>query len=167
MNGFQILEFLKTKNWTKWLRMSMKHRLWFICGWLPVVWTRVPRPDDAIRPIFSVYQFVKDVLINLFMLFVQFELLSNRDSRTARFLHRLVRVGGIGPTGSGAWIPACEYDGGGVRWWTTSGIEIFVNWLTGTFNISEKFSAEWEKFLLSSQKWHNFSMTELFLNDRT
>ena len=91
----------------------------------------------------------KMILINLFMLFVQFELLSNRDSRTARFLHRLVRVGGIGPTGS-AWIPACEYDGGGVRWWTTSGIEIFVNWLTGTFNISEKFSAEWEKFLLSS-----------------
>ena len=27
--------------------MSMEHRLWFICGWLPVVWTRVPRPDDA------------------------------------------------------------------------------------------------------------------------
>ena len=26
-----------------------------------------------------------------------------------------------------------EYDGGGVRWWVTSGIEIFVNWLTGTF----------------------------------
>ena len=60
------------------------------------------------------------------------------------------RVGAIELTGSGAWIPACEYDGGGVRWWTTSGIEIFVNWLTGTFNISEKFSAEWEKFFLSS-----------------
>ena len=44
-----------------------------------------------------------------------------------------LRVGAIEPTGSGAWIPACEYDGGGVRWWTTSGIEIFVNWLTGTF----------------------------------
>lgn len=92
MNGFQILEFLKTKNWTKWLRMSMKHRLWFICGWLPVVWTRVPRPDDAIRPICSVYQFVKDVLIILFMLFVQFELLVNRDPRTARFASRCDRT---------------------------------------------------------------------------
>ena len=75
----------------------------------------MPRPDDAIRPIFSVYQFVKDVLINLFMLFVQFELLSNRDPGIAQFAHRSVRVGAIELTGSGAWIPACEYDGGGVR----------------------------------------------------
>ena len=32
------------------------------------------------------------------------------------------------------WVwTTCEYEGGGVRCWTTSGIEIFVNWLTGTF----------------------------------